>query len=146
MGRHAHRDRLTAGRSAIEAIEGGLLTAIQIQGRPEGGMSLAERMAHYRVPGTSIALVAGGELAWNRGYGVVEAGDGEAVTPEAIFQAASISKPVAAMVTLALVETGALDLDGVHLFLQESPTGLCYRLYPESDTEFAFFLLLFSDS
>ncbi|MGH9960173.1 MAG: serine hydrolase, partial [Pyrinomonadaceae bacterium] len=46
-----------------------------------------------------------------RGYGVRETGRIEPVTPETLFQAASISKPVAAMAALRLVQQGRLTLD-----------------------------------
>jgi CubicO group peptidase (beta-lactamase class C family) len=44
-----------------------------------------------------------------RGFGVTRVG-GPAVTPETLFQAASISKPVTAMAVLHLVESGKLNL------------------------------------
>jgi CubicO group peptidase (beta-lactamase class C family) len=68
-------------------------------------------MISHKVPGFSIALVDGGELAWAKGYGVLEAGGDQAVSTDTIFQAASISKVVTAMVACVLVEAGALDLD-----------------------------------
>jgi len=95
----------------VQAIEQGLLTAVNIKGHPQEGMSLHERMAHYRVPGFSIALIDQKEVVWARGYGVLEAGGDEPVTNETIFQAASISKTVSAMLALHLVEAGVLDLD-----------------------------------
>jgi len=52
-----------------------------------------------------------GGIAWAKGYGVMDAETGAPVTPETLFQAASISKPVAAMAALRLVEEGVLDLD-----------------------------------
>jgi CubicO group peptidase (beta-lactamase class C family) len=54
------------------------------------------------VPAASIALAVDGDevaLAWG-------------VEPRALFQAASISKPAAALVTLQLVAQGTLSLDG----------------------------------
>lgn len=96
---------------AVQAIERGLLTAIKIKGRPQKGMSLRARMAYFNVPGFSIALIDQGEVAWARGYGVLEAGGDELVTDETIFQAGSISKPVSAMTALHLGEAGLLDLD-----------------------------------
>jgi CubicO group peptidase (beta-lactamase class C family) len=96
---------------AVQAIEQGLLTAVNIKGRPQEGMSLHERMTHFNVPGFSIALIDQEEVAWARGYGVLEAGGEEPVTDETIFQAGSISKPVSAMIALHLVEAGLLDLD-----------------------------------
>jgi CubicO group peptidase (beta-lactamase class C family) len=68
-------------------------------------------MAFYNVPGVSIAMINNGKLEWARGYGVLEAGGARPVTAETRFQAASISKPVAAMAALALVEQGKLSLD-----------------------------------
>ena len=96
---------------ALEAIEHGLLKPKGKKdhyGRP---MELDKRMAYYHVPGISIALVNKGELAWAKGYGLMEAGTQKKVTADTIFQAASISKPVTAMVALHLVEDGLLDLD-----------------------------------
>ncbi|MGE5124537.1 MAG: serine hydrolase domain-containing protein [Acidobacteriaceae bacterium] len=96
---------------AIQAIEHGLLKPTGKSGQPAKKMELSKRMAYHKVPGISIALVDQGELAWARGYGQMDAGTGGGVTPETIFQAASISKPVSAMIALRLVEDGLLDLD-----------------------------------
>ena len=93
----------------IRAVEQGLLLNRMISGRP--GMALRERMAHYKVPGVSIAVVNDGALEWAQGYGVLEAGRSRPVSSETRFQAASISKPVTAMAVLALVAQGKLRLD-----------------------------------
>lgn len=77
----------------------------------EAGYDLEERMATFRVPGASVAVFDGGEVVWARGYGVVEVGGDQPVTPDTRFQAASISKPVTAVGVLRLVESGSLDLD-----------------------------------
>jgi CubicO group peptidase (beta-lactamase class C family) len=68
-------------------------------------------MRYYGVPGVSIAVVNDGKLEWAKGYGIREAGATDAVTTETLFQAASISKALAAMAALALVQDGRLDLD-----------------------------------
>ena len=96
---------------AIQAIENGLRTAVSIQGRPQSPMALHQRMDYYRVPGFSIALIEQAELVWAQGYGTLEAGKSAEVTPASLFQAASISKPAAAMIALRLVEAGVLSLD-----------------------------------
>lgn len=97
---------------AIQAIEQGLLPLNHSELQPAEKMDLRQRMRFYKVPGFSVAYVDQGELVWTKGYGVVEAGSEKPVTTETIFQAASISKPVTAMVALHLVEAGLLDLDG----------------------------------
>lgn len=93
----------------IAAVEQGLLPAVRVRGRPQA-MPLAERMAFYKVPGVSIAVIDDGEIAWAKGYGVLEAGRRTPVDDATLFQAASISKPVAATAALQLVRQGTLDL------------------------------------
>jgi CubicO group peptidase (beta-lactamase class C family) len=95
----------------IRAAETGLGPAVRAAGKPARRWTLAERMDHYKNPGLSIAVINDGRIEWARGYGVKTAGDPEPVTPETLFQAGSISKPVAALVALALVESGRLELD-----------------------------------
>ena len=93
-----------------------ILPVNPIQGR-DTGRPLAERMALYNCPGMSICLMEGGEIVDAAGYGVTEAG-GPPVEADTVFAGASISKPVAAVLALQLVEQGVVDLDGpinVHL-------------------------------
>ncbi len=73
--------------------------------------TLTEHMAYYKTPGLSVALINHGEIEWAKGYGVLEAGRSDPVTPETIFQACSISKHVAMVGTLRLVKEGTLNLD-----------------------------------
>jgi CubicO group peptidase (beta-lactamase class C family) len=67
-------------------------------------------MVADHVPGVSVAVIHNGAIAWALGFGVVRPG-GAPVTAETLFQAGSISKPVAAMAALHLVEQGRLSLD-----------------------------------
>ncbi|MCW5759666.1 MAG: beta-lactamase family protein [Phenylobacterium sp.] len=71
---------------------------------------LAARMAELHVPGVSIAFIEGGRVKWARAYGVATAG-GPKATPATLFQAASMSKAVAAATALRLADRGRLDLD-----------------------------------
>ena len=89
-----------------------MLPAIVFEDAHEPHWSITERMARYRVPGVSIAVIHGGKLAWSAGYGVRKADDVGVVSSQTLFQAASISKPVAAMVSLEMVRDGLLQLDG----------------------------------
>jgi CubicO group peptidase (beta-lactamase class C family) len=92
-------------------VEKGLMPGIVIAGRPLPAKMLAERMAALKVPGASVAVINGGVIEWAKGYGVAEAGTATPVSPHTLFQAASISKPVAALAALRLVEQGRLVLD-----------------------------------
>lgn len=95
----------------LQRVITNLQAPVAVEGEAAAPMLLRERMAHYRVPGVSIAVVDGGELAWARGFGVREAGTPDTVTSETRFQAASISKPVTVTGMLRLVDEGRLDLD-----------------------------------
>ena len=93
-------------------VESALMPAFTIRGEPVVRPSLADRMAELGVPGVSVAVLVDGEIAWARGYGLADVESGRPVTPNTLFQAASISKPVAALAALRLVEAGRVDLDG----------------------------------
>jgi CubicO group peptidase (beta-lactamase class C family) len=88
----------------------GLRPRIEVVGRSVR-WTLEERMAQYKVPGASIAVIQGGTVAWARGVGLKEAGKPDAVTTATLFQAGSASKVVAATAMLRLAERGTLSLD-----------------------------------
>lgn len=73
--------------------------------------SLTDRMRSLNVPGVSIAVIHEGKLDWAAGYGVRDAATGEPVTTRSMFQAASISKPVGAMLAMRLAQVGKFDLE-----------------------------------
>lgn len=98
-----------SGRQA--QVEASLSPRFYSAGAAQPRYGIRERMAHYAIPGVSVAVINDGEIEWVQGYGVLEAGGAAPVTPESRFQAASISKPVAAITALRLVEAGALRLD-----------------------------------
>lgn len=107
----AHAQEAGAVVERQRAVEAGLLPAVLITGEPEPSYSIYERMEHYGVPGVSIAVINDGQIEWAEGYGVKRIGGADSVVPGTLFQAASISKPVAATAALQLVEEGLLDLD-----------------------------------
>jgi CubicO group peptidase (beta-lactamase class C family) len=68
-------------------------------------------MGRLAIPGVALALIGDSEIAAEVGYGVKVAGGDDPVTPVTRFQACSISKPVAVLGMLRLVEQGVIDLD-----------------------------------
>ena len=96
----------------IRRVEQGLSTLVVVKDAPKQTMTLAERMRFYQVPAVSIAVVNNGQIEWARAYGVTQVGGKQAVTPNTLFQAGSVSKPVSALAALHLVEQGKLQLDG----------------------------------
>ena len=96
----------------IEAVENSLLTANAINGHTQPKMNIDDRMNMYHVPGVSIAVINDTKIEWAKGYGVQDVSKDKKVSTETLFQAASVSKPVAAMAALKVVEQGQLNLDG----------------------------------
>ena len=95
----------------IQRVASSLQQQLVIEGRPIETTPLQERMDRLGVPAVSVAVIDDGELSWARAWGVVEAGGEQEVTTETIFQAGSVSKPVAALLTLSLVGEDKLALD-----------------------------------
>lgn len=63
------------------------------------------------VPGLQIALIRDGETVWSGAFGVTNAVSRDLVTPETIFEAASLTKPFFAYLAMKLVDEGVLNLD-----------------------------------
>ncbi|RPD42110.1 serine hydrolase [Chitinophaga barathri] len=68
-------------------------------------------MKDAMIPGLTAALIENGQLVWTHSYGVSNSATGKPVTPATVFEAASLSKVVAAYGVLKLVDDGRLDLD-----------------------------------
>jgi len=104
----------------IGLIENKLLPTVIIEGAEPVEFNIHERMKHYSVPGVSIAFMDQGKIAWAKGYGFTSFDSIKEVDEFTLFQAASISKPVAAMAALSMVEEGKIDLDqNVNQYLKD---------------------------
>jgi CubicO group peptidase (beta-lactamase class C family) len=104
----------------INSIENNLLPELLIEGEKVDAYNILERMEHYNVPGVSIAFLDKGKILWARGYGYADVEKQLPVDEKTLFEVASISKPVAAMAALYLVEQGKLGLDDdVNQFLKD---------------------------
>ena len=96
----------------IARVERGLIPPVVLKGETGKPATIAERMAYHGIPGMSMAVIENGELAWARAYGLRGRETGGPVTPDTLFQAASVSKPVTAVGAVLLAQQGKLDLDG----------------------------------
>ena len=74
-------------------------------------LTLQQLMERFHVPGVGVAVIRDFEIHWAKGYGVADVESGARVDEDALFQAASISKPVTAMAALRAVQDGRFSLD-----------------------------------
>lgn len=73
--------------------------------------TLEQLLADLSTPAVSLAVVQDYRIVLVKAWGLADADTRAAVTAETLFQAASISKPVAAMGVLRAVQDGAFGLD-----------------------------------
>ena len=90
-------------RNRSSQVPGHLRSAVQTYGQtsPRGILKrkvdrmerkIDDLMTQHKVPGLSCALITDGQLVWSRGYGVRCAGSDEAINPDTIMEACSMSK------------------------------------------------------
>ena len=85
-------------------VENGLTPPVIFDGEPTPTFSISERMNKHNTPAISIAYAKGGEIVWADTYG-------ENVGINTLFQAASMSKAVAAVGITAYAQAHGIDLD-----------------------------------
>ncbi len=93
----------------LRVIENSLQPTVRFESDPS--WNIEQRMDFYGVPGVSIAVIKDYKIHLIKHYGVSDKETNESVNDNTLFQAGSISKPVAAYGALKLVEDGKLSLD-----------------------------------
>lgn len=114
-----HRVNTDVKERRVETKEFGELTSLILQAHesnaePKGrtpAALLPHLMKKHNVPGAAVVEIRGHRIAAETYRGVLDATQSEAVDAHTIFEAASMTKPLAAYAALKLVEQGKLDLD-----------------------------------
>src|SRR6266566_8048795 len=73
--------------------------------------TVQQLLTQFHVPGVGIAVIKDFKIEWAKGYGVADAATGTPVTTETMFQAASISKTIAAMASMKAIQDRRFKLD-----------------------------------
>ena len=78
-------------------------------------------VAHGKTTGVAVAVVLGGQIIWEEGFGLANRETGLKVTPHTPFSLASITKPFTTTTLMTLVADGKLSLDErVNKYLQKN--------------------------
>ena len=101
----------TTQEARIQKIESQVLDIPMGEKEPPLRLSLVQAMQAYNVPGLSVAVIENYKIAWAKGYGLIGTGSTTPVGTNTLFQAGSISKPVAATGALVLMQQGRVQLD-----------------------------------
>ena len=98
--------------AALRGVAGAPSSAPSVQPDPFGDLAnrVASLMAEHRIPGAALGVIKDGTVR-TRAFGVTSVEDPRPVTPDTVFELASLSKTVTATAVMTLVEQGRLDLD-----------------------------------
>jgi CubicO group peptidase (beta-lactamase class C family) len=87
------------------------LTFSQTVPAPLDAGAVQALLTEFKVPGVSIAVIKDFKIEWAKAYGLADVENSTPVTTDTLFQAASISKTIAAMASLKAVQEGRFKLD-----------------------------------
>jgi CubicO group peptidase (beta-lactamase class C family) len=84
--------------------------------------AIVREMARRQVPGVAVVVVKDGKIVRERGYGLANVEHGVPVTPDTMFQSASVGKTFTAALVMLLEKDGKLKLDDpVSRHLENTP-------------------------
>lgn len=117
MSRSSLRCRAIAGAVlpallAVSNFAHGAVTDAQMEKAVQRLDGIIKRtMRTTGVPGLAVAIVHNDQVVFLKGYGVRRAGTSLPVTPDTVFQVASVSKPMTSTVLAGLVGDGVINWD-----------------------------------
>lgn len=114
------KNEVKSDTSAYSFLENGLVPKIQLKGETQNLNNLIDRMEEMNCAGISIALIDSGKVIYTKGFGLAHPEGDRKVNTETLFQAASISKPLAGLGFLKLYDEGVVHIDSnVNTYLKE---------------------------
>lgn len=100
----AHSQPTSVGTEAIVSDEIRLI-------RDDLAPLIRAAQERFQVPGLSLVLVRGNETLWAEGFGFADLTRGIPATPDTVYRAGSLAKPLTATAVMQLAERGEIDID-----------------------------------
>ena len=126
---------------AVLLIIFGLVLDFQLYLKPipaDLDAAIEEQLKAAKLPGVSMVAIKDGQIVFAKGYGLANIEENRPVTPDTVFQIASVSKLVTATTLMRLHEQGKFGLnDDINAYL---PFSVRNPAYP--DTPITFRMLL----
>lgn len=94
----------------IMNVENNLMSASEFESGLIPGHNIYEKMAYYKIPSVSIAVIHKGKIDWASAYGFADTEIAKPATENTLYQSASASKCIAALCAMKLVEESKLGL------------------------------------
>lgn len=119
--------------SSLSAQSPNLTDQLQLAPKQESGFAQATKieaavnklMQEKNLVGVAVGLIQDGQIVYTSGFGKANIATGEDVTPDSVFNWASNSKPVMAVLAMQLVQNKMLDLDApINNYLPQLPEQL----------------------
>lgn len=92
-------------------LENGVRGQVMFLGEPEVFSSMANKMAEYKIPAVSLAVIKHGEIDWADIYQNGDFPEQQKLDCTSLFQAASLSKPVTFFAAVRMHTASKIDLD-----------------------------------
>jgi len=100
----------------INEIENSLL---DLTGSSDAPVNLIQEMEKYNVPGLGLVVINENKIANEKYYGVTKIGTDQPITKQTLFEAASVTKMITAILVMHYVETGKIKLDqDINIYLK----------------------------
>lgn len=74
--------------------------------------TLRRLMEEEGITGLSIAVASADDVLWAEGFGYADRASGRPATPQTVYQAGSLAKPLTAIGVMLLAKRGRVELDG----------------------------------
>ncbi|MCF6293585.1 MAG: beta-lactamase family protein [Robiginitomaculum sp.] len=92
------------------AIENNLIPAVEFGGAQMNDMTVQSRMEHYGSSAFSISVINDGQIVWTKAYGTYLRDGERPISINTRFQAASLSKAIAGLGVMKLVDEEKIEL------------------------------------